>query len=75
MKNKTVRSPGRPAKFVGPVLKAILKEIRNSGGNLSHARQALVANGVAISLPTIGKVAHANKVGVNGRGRPVQEAA
>ena len=64
--------PGRPPKFAGNLLKVVLKAIKANKGNLSHARATLAESKIAISLPTIGKLAHANHVEVKHRGRPVE---
>ena len=72
-KSETV-GPGRPPKFTGQLLKTIVKAIKASGGNLSHARLALKKSRIKISLPTIGKLARRNKVAVLSVGRPALAA-
>ena len=85
-KNKTVKvkaGRGRPAIYVGFLLKQIVRVIKANG--LTGARKVLASEGVqqtggakkkklSISLPTLGKIAEANGIELQ-VGRPVKKAA
>jgi hypothetical protein len=50
------RGPGRPPVFVGPLLRTVVKTVRQHK-NATHARQALADSGVNISMPTLRNIA------------------